>query len=132
MSAEDATHMGEYLGIELLDAAPEAALARLEVSDRVRQPYGIVHGGAYATLAETLCSWATFEAVRDDGMVALGQSNSASFIRPISQGSITAAATARHRGRTIWIWDCEISDDSGRLCALVRITVAVRPAASVA
>ena len=86
MSAENATHMGEYLGIELLDAAPEAALARLEVSDRIRQPYGIVHGGAYATLAETLCSWATFEAVRDDGMLALGQSNSASFVRPISRG----------------------------------------------
>ena len=129
MSGRSATHMGQLLGIELLDPGPEAALARLEVSDRVRQPYGIVHGGAYATLAETLCSWATNEAVRGDGMLALGQSNQASFIRPISEGSITATATARHRGRTTWIWDCEMSDDSGRLCALVRMTVALRPAA---
>ncbi len=61
-------------------------------------------------------------------MIAVGQSNQASFLRPISEGTIHAEATARHRGRTTWVWDCEITDDGGRLCCLVRMTVAVRPA----
>ena len=51
---------------------------------------------------------------------------SATFVRPIADGHVNAKATARHRGRTIWIWDCELSDDQDRLCALVRMTIAVR------
>ena len=61
-------------------------------------------------------------------MVAIGQSNQATFLRPIADGHVNADARPRHRGRTTWIWDCEITDDEGRLCALVRMTIAVRPA----
>ena len=75
-----------------------------------------------------MCSLATYEAVKDEGMVAMGQSNQASFLRPVSEGVVTAEARPRHRGRTTWIWDCELTDGQGRLCALVRMTIAVRPA----
>jgi 1,4-dihydroxy-2-naphthoyl-CoA hydrolase len=118
--------LNQTLGIEYLGSDGERAEGRFEVVDRVLQPFGIVHGGAFAALAETICSAATYEAVAGDGMVAMGQSNQASFLRPISGGSAHAVATARHRGRTTWIWDCEITDDNGRLCALVRMTIAVR------
>jgi uncharacterized protein (TIGR00369 family) len=60
-------------------------------------------------------------------MAAMGQSNHATFLRPITEGYIHAEARPRHRGRTTWIWDCELTDDNGRLCAMVRMTVAVRP-----
>jgi uncharacterized protein (TIGR00369 family) len=53
-------------------------------------------------------------------------SNSCSFLRPIASGSVNATARRRHRGRTTWIWDVELTDDDGRLCALGRVTVAVR------
>jgi 1,4-dihydroxy-2-naphthoyl-CoA hydrolase len=119
--------MDRLLGTDYLDLDPDEARAQIEVGPNVLQPYGIVHGGAYATLAESLCSAATYGAVRDDGMVAMGQSNHATFLRPITAGHINARATARHRGRTTWIWDCELTDDDGRLCALVRMTIAVRP-----
>jgi 1,4-dihydroxy-2-naphthoyl-CoA hydrolase len=118
---------GETLGIELLGGGPERPAARLEVTDRVRQPFGIVHGGAFSALAESLCSHATNEAVAGEGMAAIGQSNHATFLRPIASGHVHAVATPRHRGRTTWVWDCEISDDEGRLCALVRMTIAIRP-----
>ncbi len=59
-------------------------------------------------------------------MLALGQSNQATFLRPISSGTVHAEARPRHRGRTSWVWDTEITDDDGRLCCLVRMTVAVR------
>ena len=60
-------------------------------------------------------------------MAAFGQSNEASFLRPISAGTVHAEARPRHRGRTTWVWDTEITDDDGRLCSLVRMTIAVRP-----
>jgi uncharacterized protein (TIGR00369 family) len=121
------THLAELLGIEMLDPGPDLARARLEVSPAVCQPFGIVHGGTFASIAETLCSWATYEAVKDEGMLALGQSNQATFLRPISEGVVHAEARPRHRGRTTWVWDTEITDDDGRVCCLVRMTIAVRP-----
>jgi 1,4-dihydroxy-2-naphthoyl-CoA hydrolase len=121
------THLAELLGIEMLDLGPDLARARLEVTPGVCQPFGIVHGGAFASIAETLCSWATYEVVKDDGMLALGQANQATFLRPISEGFVHAEARPRHRGRTTWIWDTEITDDEGRLCCLVRMTIALRP-----
>ena len=118
---------GELIGIGNLEGGGDEVRARVPVTDRIRQTYGIVHGGAYAAIAESICSQATGLAVWEDGMAAIGQSNHASFLRPMSEGTIHARARVRHRGRTTWIWDCELSDDEGRLCALVRMTVAVRP-----
>jgi 1,4-dihydroxy-2-naphthoyl-CoA hydrolase len=57
----------------------------------------------------------------------MGQSNHTSFLRPVSEGTIHAEATAKHRGRTSWVWEVEFRDDQGRLCALSRVTTALRP-----
>jgi uncharacterized protein (TIGR00369 family) len=118
--------LGELIGIEHLEGSEGVARARVPVSERILQPYGVVHGGAYSVVAETVCSKATFEAVRGEGKVAMGQSNDATFLRPITEGHVNATATLRHRGRTSWVWEVEIADDAGRLCALVLVTVAVR------
>jgi 1,4-dihydroxy-2-naphthoyl-CoA hydrolase len=118
---------GGTVGIDLLDLGPERARARVQVSEGLMQPGGIVHGGVYAALAETVCSAATYEAVKADGSVAIGQSNDTSFLRPISRGAVHADARRRHRGRTTWVWEVDMTDDDGRLCALSRMTVAIRP-----
>jgi uncharacterized protein (TIGR00369 family) len=120
---------GELIGIEYLQHGADLVRARAAVSDRIRQPYGIVHGGAYAAIAESICSFATAVAVAADGKLAMGQSNSATFLRPITDGHVNATARRRHGGRTTWIWDVEITDDAERLCALVRMTIAVREGA---
>ena len=73
-----------------------------------------------------MTSIGTWLAVRDDGFSAQGLSNQTSFLRPIVDGTIHAVARRRHRGRTTWVWEVEISDDQARLCALVRMTIAVR------
>lgn len=118
--------MSEALGVEGFEVISEGeASARLPVSDRVRQPFGIVHGGAYATLAETLTSRATWEVVGPE-RGAFGQSNNTSFFRPVSEGTVHATARALHRGRTSWVWDVEMRDDEDRLCAVSRLTIAVR------
>jgi 1,4-dihydroxy-2-naphthoyl-CoA hydrolase len=68
-------------------------------------------------------------AVTPDGLGAQGLSNQTSFLRPITAGTIHAIARRRHRGRTTWVWEVDISDDQDRVCALVRMTIAVRPLA---
>jgi 1,4-dihydroxy-2-naphthoyl-CoA hydrolase len=119
--------LGRLIGLEVLETGDREVRARVAVSDDIRQVHGLVHGGIYPAIAESVCSAATGDAVHPDGMVAMGQSNSATFLRPITDGHVNAIATTRHRGRSTWIWDVELTDDEGRLCALVRMTVAIRP-----
>jgi 1,4-dihydroxy-2-naphthoyl-CoA hydrolase len=114
------------LGIEILDWEDGRSTGRIPVTERILQPYGLVHGGAMMTLAETLASQGTWLGVRDEGKLAMGQEINASLLRPITRGNVNAVATARRRGRSAWVWDVEITDDDGRLCALVRATIAVR------
>jgi uncharacterized protein (TIGR00369 family) len=114
------------LGFELTDLGAERAHAQVEIDERHLQPFGVVHGGVYAALAETLASHATAAAVMPEYM-ALGSSNLTSFLRPVAAGTITAEAERLHRGRTTWVWDVRFTDSEGRLCATSRITVAVRP-----
>jgi 1,4-dihydroxy-2-naphthoyl-CoA hydrolase len=116
------------LGIEVLERGDDFVRGRLPVEDRVRQPYGIVHGGAIAALAETLTSMGTALGVRADGKIAMGQDMNASFMRPISDGHVNALCRVRRKGRTAWNWEAEVTDDRGRLCALLRFTIAVRDA----
>ncbi len=113
-------------GLEVLEIDDERVRAQVAVRDELKQPMGLVHGGVLASIAESITSLATFRAVFPDGSSAQGLSNQTSFVRPISEGTIHAAARRRHRGRTTWVWDVDISDDQGRLCAMVRMTVAVR------
>jgi uncharacterized protein (TIGR00369 family) len=116
------------LGLVLSDADEHSARGVVAVRRELMQPWGVVHGGVFATIAETLASWATATAVVPAGAAAMGLSNSTSFLRPIGAGNIHALATRRHRGRTTWVWDVDMSDDEGRLCATSRVTIAVRPA----
>jgi 1,4-dihydroxy-2-naphthoyl-CoA hydrolase len=116
------------LGLQILDTDEEVAHGRFAVEDRVRQPYGVVHGGAYAALAESLASFTTHTAVAGEGMYAMGQSNLTSLLRPVSAGTVRAEALRVHRGRSSWVWEVRFTDDEGRLCALSRVTMAVRPA----
>jgi uncharacterized protein (TIGR00369 family) len=101
--------------------------AQVRVRDELLQPAGLVHGGVLASIAESITSMATWYALREQGMAAMGQSNHTSFLRPILSGTIHAVARPRHRGRTTWVWDVDITDDDDRLCAVVRMTIAVRP-----
>ena len=76
----------EAIGVEWLDLDPDGARARIAVGKMHLQPYGIVHGGVYSSLAESLTSAATYDAVKDEGKVAMGQANDTSFLRPITRG----------------------------------------------
>jgi len=121
------SHFDALIGTEWLDDDPDLARARIPIRDDLRQPVGLMHGGVISTLVESVCSRATALAVLGDGMAAMGQSISVSFIRPITAGHAEVQAKARHRGRTTWVWDAEVLDADGKLCALAQMTIAVRP-----
>jgi uncharacterized protein (TIGR00369 family) len=113
-------------GLELVAISDTDVRAKVAVRDEVRQPYGLIHGGVYASLAESMTSLATALGVFEEGKIAMGLSNNTSFLRPITEGFVNAHAERLHKGRTTWVWDVRFTDDAGRMCALTRMTIAVR------
>ena len=114
------------LQIDMESVSEDEVRASVPVRDEIKQPMGLVHGGVFASVAESLASMATALAVAADGKQAMGLSNATSFMRPITQGTVHAVARRIHRGRTTWVWDVDITDDEGRRCAVTRMTIAVR------
>jgi 1,4-dihydroxy-2-naphthoyl-CoA hydrolase len=114
-------------GLEFLEVSEEHVRARVLVREELKQAFGLIHGGVYASLAESVTSVATAVAVVQEGNMATGMSNATSFLRPITEGHIHALAERLHRGRTTWVWDVSMSDDAERICAVTRMTIAVRP-----
>jgi 1,4-dihydroxy-2-naphthoyl-CoA hydrolase len=135
MATPSAEQLNEFMvgfdrlyGLQLTDFSDGEVRARVELREHLKQPMGLLHGGVYASIAESLASLATALGVLDRGEVAVGLSNSTSFLRPVTEGAVHALATRLHRGRTTWVWDVRFSDDAGKLCAVTRMTIAVRPA----
>jgi 1,4-dihydroxy-2-naphthoyl-CoA hydrolase len=102
------------LKTQVLSRTDDEIRARVEVTDALKQPLGLVHGGVFATLADQLTTDASTRAI----------SSQTSFLRPVTGGHVNATARRRHNGRTTAVWEVDITDDEGRLCALVRITLA--------
>jgi 1,4-dihydroxy-2-naphthoyl-CoA hydrolase len=114
-------------GLQITEITDGIVRGRVPVRDAIKQPAGLVHGGVYAAMAESMATNGTAAAVFADGNTAVGLSNQTSFLRPITAGTVNGVARARHQGRTTWVWEVELTDDAGRLCVLTRVTVAVRP-----
>jgi uncharacterized protein (TIGR00369 family) len=110
-------------------ATPGELRCTVAVKPDMLQPMGIVHGGIYSAIAETVASMGAARDVGvESGLAVMGQANNTSFLRPVTGGAIHAVGVVRHRGRTTQIWQIEMADDDGRLCALSQVTMAVRPA----
>ena len=115
---------GHY-GLRLTRVDGDEVHATVPVRPEVLQPFGLVHGGVYAAMAEAMASVATWRGTGEDKFVA-GMSNYTTFLRPITEGTVHAVGKPLHRGKSTWIWDVTITDDAERTCATVRVTIAVR------
>jgi uncharacterized protein (TIGR00369 family) len=118
--------LDELLGLMITEVADGLVRAEVPIRAELLQPQGLVHGGVYAAVAETVASTGTYLGVSDEQAMVMGLSNLTSFMRPMTEGTIHAAARARHRGRTTWLWEVDLLDDADRLCAASRVTIAVR------
>jgi 1,4-dihydroxy-2-naphthoyl-CoA hydrolase len=114
-------------GLRITAVSPDEVCGEVVIGPQHLQPAGLVHGGVLLAMAESLTSMATHAAVMADGQAAIGMSQQTTFMRPFRHGTISARGLPRHRGRSTWIWDVEFTDDAERVCALSRVTVAVRP-----
>ncbi|MGH8910526.1 MAG: PaaI family thioesterase [Egibacteraceae bacterium] len=123
----------EHLGIRLVEATPDRAVSLTPVRPDLRQVFGIVHGGVYTAIIESLASIAAnlwLGLAGDAEAHAVGVSNHTDFIRPVRSGSLRAEATPLQRGRTLQIWQVAVTDDDGRLCAHGKVRLANLPGRS--
>jgi uncharacterized protein (TIGR00369 family) len=119
--------LADTLGIELKELSPTRVVATMPVDQRTRQPFGILHGGASVSLAETVASLGATANVDREEYAAVGLDINANHIRAKRDGYVTATATPAHIGRTTHVWDVRIVDEDDRLVCTSRCTIAIRP-----
>ena len=109
----------ELLGLQIDERTPDAVRGHVTIHPGLLQPYGIVHGGVYASLAESVASLAgaMWHLDRRPGGRTVGVSNDTSFLRAVREGRLDVLATPLHRGRTLQLWQVLITDEQGRLVA---------------
>jgi 1,4-dihydroxy-2-naphthoyl-CoA hydrolase len=116
-----------FLALEWVELTSSSAHVRFQVRENLLQPFGLLHGGIYCAVAESVASVATVNAVWREGKIGSGLNNSASFLRPVTTGPVDVVAALRGHDDREWFWGHEFRDEQGRLCALVDVTIAVRP-----
>jgi len=104
-------------GLELEELSGDRVLGHIELGPQHHTPWGIVHGGVYTTAVESAASLGASAAVRDQGMVAVGLTNTTHFVRSLRSGRATVIATPLNQGRTQQLWQVAITDEQGRLVA---------------
>jgi uncharacterized protein (TIGR00369 family) len=119
------TGMAGAIGIELKLLTREKVVATMPVDDKTRQPFGILHGGASAALAETVASIGACLNVDEETQAAVGLELNANHLKAKRSGTVTATATPLHRGRRTQVWEVRIEDEEGRLVCVSRCTLAI-------
>ncbi|CAA0106789.1 Putative esterase [Mycolicibacterium vanbaalenii] len=106
------------LGLTYLDMTPDGGRAQLQISDELLQPHGIVHGGVYCSIVESLASVsASVWLAANGGGRVVGVNNNTDFLRAVGSGTVTASSTPIHRGRRQQLWLIAITDADDRLLA---------------
>ena len=106
------------LGLTYLELTADGGRAQLEIHDRLLQPWGIVHGGVYCSIIESLASVSGHVWLCENGGgTVVGVNNNTDFLRALSSGTVTATSTPIHRGRRQQLWLITITDGNDRVVA---------------
>jgi uncharacterized protein (TIGR00369 family) len=108
-------------GLRFLGVSGDEVRAELEVGELHHQPYGIVHGGVYCTVIETVCSVGAAMYARPLGLGAVGLDNHTSFLHAVRSGTLTVVARPLTRGRRTHLWEATVTEASGRVVATGRV-----------
>lgn len=117
--------LATHLDIQLTEVGPDYLRGTMPVDARTRQPFGLLHGGASVSLAETLGSVAANFCVDAAKYYCVGQEINANHIRSARSGRVTGTARPIHLGSRSQVWDIRIEDESGRLTCVSRLTMSV-------
>ena len=122
--ASTTPNVNDHLGIRTIEATKERVILAVEVGPTVHQPYGILHGGVSALLAEGAASFAGALNVGDDQIV-VGTELNCSHLRPMTHGTLRATATPIRIGRSVQVWGIELRDEKERLISVARCSLQV-------
>lgn len=129
-------HRGTFdltMGLSFTRVTADALEAEVPITEALLQPYGLVHGGVYASIVETMASAASALVALPRGQSTVGLENSTSFLRAARSGTLHARATPEHRGGRSQVWSVHITDDQGRAIAIGRVrTLCLEPGQLVA
>lgn len=117
--------MTEFVGIEITDIGDNFLKARMPVNERTRQPYGLLHGGASAVLAETLGSIASALVIDQQQYICVGLEINANHVKGVREGFVYGTVTPLHIGGSTHVWDIRILDSQENLVCVSRLTVAI-------
>ena len=109
------------LGLNFISASDSEVVAEIEVSEKHLQPMGIVHGGVYCALAETVCSVGAYLAVAPLGLLVVGVDNHTSFLRATRAGTLRVTGKPITRGRRTQLWEASIKNERDELVATGRV-----------
>lgn len=116
----------EALGIHGIEITADRVILEMKVGPRVHQPFGLLHGGASAVIAESAASIGAWVNTDMNNQYTVGTDLNISHLRPYSSGTVRAVATPIRKGRTLHVWGIDIRGDDDELVAIARCTLAVR------
>jgi 1,4-dihydroxy-2-naphthoyl-CoA hydrolase len=117
--------MAENLGMQFTEIGEDFLKLQMTVDHRSRQPYGLLHGGASAAMAETIGSVASSMCINNEKQICVGMEINCNHLRGVREGVITATAKPLHIGASSHVWDIKIEDENQKLVCVSRLTVAV-------
>ncbi len=120
-----AINMTGFLDIKATSISEDEIIAEMPVNEKVKQPYGLLHGGASCVLAESVGSIASNMVVDANVYAGVGLEINANHIRPVTKGKVTAICKPLHIGKTTHVWDIKINNERGALVCISRLTIAV-------
>ena len=120
-----ASSMPGFLGIRFTEVGADFLRATMPVTARTHTPFGILHGGASVTLAETVGSVAALLCIDAEQFMCVGQEINANHLRGLTTGTVTATARPFHLGGRSHVWHIEIRDESDKLVCVSRLTMAI-------
>ena len=114
--------LAETLGMEFIDIGKDFVIAKMEVTPKVHQPDGVLHGGATVALAESVGSTASYLSVDHENKTVRGIVISANHLKSVKDGFIYAKATPIHKGRTTQLWEIKVTDDDDNLISHCKLS----------
>ena len=117
--------MAQVLGMEFIEIGEDYLKLQMPVNSHTHQPYGILHGGASAALAETVGSVASSMCINNEKQICVGMEINCNHVRAKRDGNVIATASPLHLGATSHIWDIRITDENNKLICVSRLTMAI-------
>lgn len=117
VNLEGASAFMQLLDLHFTETGPERVVGTFEVNEDHHQPWGLVHGGVFAAVIETVATTGAYQAVKDQGKLAVGVNNVTDFMRPFQRGKLRVTAEPLHQTKTQQLWQAEIKREDGKTIA---------------